>query len=528
MRTFLIGLDGATYTVLDALVNAGLMPNLARFYAEGARCELTSTPVPITPQAWTTLSTGRNAGQHGFHDFVQFKPGPHGMFLHINNSRDIQCESLWQYASRCGRRVTVLNYIGLAPPQPIHGHSMPGFTSGRHLRRSSWPANLFDSLRQVEGLDVNLLGMDLEIERQALSAMPADQWIPWIEHHIRREAVWFRVFEHLATHEPSDLTAIVVDGVDKVQHLAYPLLDPNTAPTSPDDWQRDVTMACRRYFAQVDALLGRVLAMAGDSARVFIASDHGFTASTEIFYVNRWLAEQGWLRWKGDVAPDARQQQYSERLGEDANAIDVSASRAYTLAPSTNGIVIRTSPQEYDAFRAELIRRLLAATAPDGGNVVTSARKREDVLRGPHLGRIPDVLLTLRDHGFVSVLNAHDWLVPRSAPIGTHHPQGVLLGVGPGIVAGARLNSHDILDVAPLLAHSVGLEIPREYEGAVPAGFYQSDYLAQFPIRVSASAQTGALQSQPASSEDDLDDEERAIMIDRLRSLGYMESADGR
>lgn len=532
MRTFLIGLDGATYTILDGLVAEGVIPNLARLYQGGARSELTSTPVPITPQAWTTLATGRNAGQHGFHDFVRFKPGPHGLFLHINNSRDIHCEPIWHYASRCGLRATVLNWIGLAPPRPLNGHSMPGFTSGRHLRRSSWPADLFERLAQVPGLDANLLGMDLAIERQALQAMPPEQWVPWIEHHIRRERVWFRVFEHLATSEPSDLTALVVDGVDKVQHLAYRFLDPSLAPRSPNPWERQVLEACRRYFSQVDALLGRVLELAGDSARVLIASDHGFAASTEVFYVNRWLHEQGWLRWKVEAPPDTQQAQYSQRLGEDANAIDVAASRAYTLAPSTNGIHINVPPHEYERFRDELIRRLLAITAPDGGRVVTAARRREQCLSGPLLERVPDVLLTLRDHGFVSVLNAERWLVQRPAPLGTHHPQGVLLGIGPGIRRGVRLACRNILDVAPLLAYSLGLEVPAEYEGQVPQDFFEPAWLAEHPVqRADARVEPGG--AGPIAGEeaaggcgDELDDEERAILLDRLRSLGYMESAE--
>ena len=60
MRTFLIGLDGATYTVLDHLVAEGVMPNLARIYRDGVRSELTSTPVPIktsAPLAETSAET---------------------------------------------------------------------------------------------------------------------------------------------------------------------------------------------------------------------------------------------------------------------------------------------------------------------------------------------------------------------------------------------------------------------------------------------------------------------------------------
>lgn len=524
MRTFLIGLDGATFTILDDLVARGVMPNLRRLYELGTRSELTSTPIPITPQAWTTMATGQGAGHHGLHDFVRFDPTPNGVFLHINNSHDNHCETVWEYASRCGQSATVLNYIATAPPRPIRGQIIPGFTSGRHLRRSSHPPDLFERLRAVDGLDVQLLGMDLEIERQALQEMQRADWLPWIEHHIRRERVWISVLKHLTRHEPSDLTAIVFDGVDKIQHLAYRYLDPALRPDRPDEWERQVMAACERYFRQVDEVLAWGVEEAQRGARLFIASDHGFTASSEIFYVNKWLSDRGYLRWKGAVDEDTQGAHYSERLGNDANSIDAANSRAYSLAPSTNGVVINVAPERYAAFREKLSAELLAIRAPDGGQVVAKVSRREDCLPGPYCPRIPDLILTLRDHGFVSVLNAREFLVRRPGIIGTHHPQGVLAGCGPGIRAGQRVAARNILDVAPLLAHSLALPIPPRLEGKFPRDFYDDAYLREHPPIVGEPI--GGMVSSPtaqAARGDDLDEEERTVIVERLKSLGYLE-----
>src|SRR5688572_23945000 len=123
MKTVLIGLDGATFTVLDALVAAGEMPNLARFYREGVRCRLRSTPLPITPQAWTSLATGRSMGHHGINDFVRIELEDNKAYARFNTARDNRCETLWKRVSRAGKRVTVLNYFGIAPPEEINGHS---------------------------------------------------------------------------------------------------------------------------------------------------------------------------------------------------------------------------------------------------------------------------------------------------------------------------------------------------------------------------------------------------------------------
>jgi predicted AlkP superfamily phosphohydrolase/phosphomutase len=525
MKTVLLGLDGATFTILDHLVAEGVMPNLAELYRKGARGDLMSTPTPLTPQAWTSLATGRSPGHHGIIDFLRPEHGPHGVYWRLNDSREIHCETIWKYASRHGRRVTVLNYIYLSPPEPIHGHTIPGFTSGRHLRRSSYPPNLFERLQQVPGLDVKALGMDLQVEQEALQEMEPQRWCEWIRHHIERERIWFGILEHLMAEEPSDLTAIVLDGVDKIQHLAYRFLDPALLPQQPTPWETEVIATCRDYFRQVDQFLGAILRRIGRWGRVFLASDHGFAATTEVVYINKWLYDQGWLHWRGEFAEDEKLSNFGDRLANLANAIDLPRSQAYALTPSINGILIVAPPEERGAIRAEIAGRLLDLRGPDGGRVVTEVRTREEVFPGPFVDRAPDLLLTLRDHGFVSVLNARAAVISRRQPAGTHHPRGVLVGIGPGIREGASVGPLSILDVAPLLLHSLGLEIPRELEGTFPSELYDPDYLTSDPVRWGVTAGNVSLDQPPPSapSGEPMDDQDEAYVIDQLRKLGYLE-----
>jgi predicted AlkP superfamily phosphohydrolase/phosphomutase len=524
MKTVLFGLDGATYTVLDHLIAQGVMPHLGDLLQHGTRARLQSTPTPITPQAWTTLATGRSAGYHGIHDFVRPEQGHQLAYFRVNNARDNHCETIWKYASSHGKRVTVLNYFGTAPPEAINGHSMPGFVTGRHLRRSSYPPDLFTRLQQVQGFDVKVLGADGDFEREALRDMPPDRWEPWIRHHLEREHVWFGVMEHLMTHEPSDLTAIVFDGVDKIQHLAYRFLDPALLPSRPIPWEAEIIALCRAYFRQVDDFLGRTLTRVGKWGRVFVASDHGFTATREVVYINKWLHDQGLLAWRGEVSEDDRHANFSEDLTQFAGSIDLAHTRAYALLPSCNGVYITVPPADYHTFREDLIRRLFQIKGSDGGQVVTEIKKREDWFPGPFMNRVPDLTLTLRDFGFISVLNARDVVIPRPQPAGTHHPHGVLMGVGPGIRAAADIGLANILDVAPLLLHSLGLEIPGDMEGQFPAGLYEPDYLASDPPRIQRTAAPAAAeQTAGPVDESEMTADEQAVIFDRLKSLGYIE-----
>ena len=528
MRTVLFGLDGATYTILDHLVAQGAMPNLKCFYEEGSRATLESTPLPLTPEAWTSMATGRSPGNHGISDWSRFEWGPRGNYGHINDSRDNHCETICNYVSRQGRRVTVLNYYGLAPPSELNGHSMPGFTSGRHLRRSSYPRDLFQRLESVEGFDVKVLGLDLEIERQVLQEMDRGLWRDWLAHHIERDKAWFGVLRHLMTTEPSDLSAIVFDGVDKLQHLAYRYLDPAVAPSEPTAWEREITELCYDYYRQIDRFLGETIDLVGPWGRVFVASDHGFAASHEILYINKWLHDQGLLVWRGDQAEDEAEACATPKPENDANAIDLERSRAFAFTPSANGIWLQVPENEYEAVREDLIAKLLEIRGPDGGQVVTEVKKRDQWFAGPWMHRFPDLTLSLRDHGFISVLNSREVVRPRTAPFGTHHPHGVLLGWGPGIRSGVQAGHCDILDVAPLLLHSLGLTIPAEYEGAFPESLYEPAYLASDWPHAGAPTES-AVTFEPPSAESDagdeveMDEEDEAILLERLKSLGYIE-----
>ncbi|MED6335687.1 MAG: alkaline phosphatase family protein [Planctomycetota bacterium] len=522
MRTLLLGLDGATFTVLDHLVAEGEMPNLENFYRHGTRSRLRSTPVPITPQAGTSLATGRSMGNHGLNDFVRIDLADGRAYAHFNTSKDNHCETLWKYASRQGKRVTILNYFGTAPPQELNGQSIPGFVPSRYLRRSSWPPELIPALKDLGTIDVSCLGLELDVEKQALSRMPEERWIPWIDQHIAREEAWFKTLEHLMIEDPSDLTIVVFDGVDKVQHLAYRFLDPSTAPRDPSPWEAEVIERCRVYFRKVDEYLGRMIELLGDDARVFIASDHGFTDSTEIVYVNKWLHEQGLLFWKEEQEVDTKEAIYVDHLKDYLGQLDLERTKAFALTPSSNGIFINVPDDEYAAFQEDLVRRLETFQGPDGGQVVIEVKKREEWFAGPYMHHAADLTLTLRDYGHISVLNGRETVVPRSESWGTHHPDGVLLAAGEGIRQGHEEERQDILDVAPLLLHSVGLPIPVEYEGAFPAGFFEEAHLASDPPLIGGATQAP---DSGASGEvqGDLDEEDQAILLQRLRSLGYIE-----
>ena len=115
--TVLIGLDGATYSILDPLMKYGTMPFLKKFLNDGVRAELLSTANPLTPPAWISLMTGRTPGNHGVFDFIWAEERETDHYFTLYNFRDIQCETIWSIVSRQNGRICSLNC-----PRPVPWH----------------------------------------------------------------------------------------------------------------------------------------------------------------------------------------------------------------------------------------------------------------------------------------------------------------------------------------------------------------------------------------------------------------------
>ena len=211
---------------------------------------------------------------------------------------------------------------------------------------------------------------------------------------------------------------------------------------------------------------------------------------------------------------------------EASTLIDWSATKAYALSSSSNAIFIRQAtepggpgvpPEDYEAFRAQLIEGLLALTDPETGKpVIKEVFTREEAFPGAYTDRAPDLTLMLHDFSFLSVLRADAALKDRQVPYATHHPDGIFVATGPGI-AQTALEPLQIADVAPTALHSLGLAVPSDIEGRVASAAFDAGWMAQNPVRM-AEGTAGSGAADAAT----LDEDAEAQIRERLKSLGYL------
>jgi len=533
--TVLIGLDGATFSVLDPYMQDGVMPNLAALQARGTRAVLRSIMPPLTPPAWTSLVTGKHPGQHGIFDFFQ-KEEPGSVYFSFATSQQVGTSTIWTLASEQQRRVISLNFPLTFPPPPVEGAIVPGgMMPWRQLRLGTHPPGLFERLQELPGFKPREM-LDMELEIKAIDGCPEDELADFVELHIRREQRWAEVLRYLMEHEPAELTAIMFDGVDKLQHLCWRFIDPACRPAQPNEWERQMIELCERYYRSLDALIGAIVEAAGEEATIVFASDHGFGPTQDVFHVNSWLERNGYLFWADGQRREEREGRADTDVGfaemtRHVHALDWSRTVAYAATPSSQGIhLVDRTPGSEEPLPAEVRAKLTAEIAAklkevrrphDGAQLVEEVWTREQAFSGPFEALGPDLSLVLADGGTMSILPSDTVVARRPEPRGHHRWEGVFLALGPGIRAGAQVEELSIVDVAPLLLHRVGLPAPEDMAGSVPEAIFEPDELRRRPPqRVPATAPT--LVSSPVA-EAELDPEEQAAVMERLRALGYVE-----
>ncbi len=533
VRTVIIGVDGATYDILDPLMAEGVMPRLAELIGRGGRAILKSTIHPLTPPAWTTLMTGVNPGTHGIFDFVRVDRSQPVPSYTLATSEDLKAFTLWDIVSAHGKRVTTLNFPVMFPARPVEGVVIPGYVPWSYLGRAIHPRSMARRLKELGAFKASEMSTDWQHERKAVQGLGEDQLDEWVQFHITRERRWQATLLAVMDEDPCDLTAVLFDGVDRIQHLCWHLIDPRTR----GDYTTPAAEATRRlvlqYFSELDGYIGAIADKAGPEARIFIVSDHGFTrAGSRIFYANTWLEQQGLLAWKPDTPMDDQGRMALDENTEASGLIDWSATRAYALSSSSNAIFIRVAsepgapgvaPEDYESFRADLVRQLLAVVDPATGRpVVAEVHLREEAFPGPQMLQAPDITLRLHDYSFLSILRTDEPCKDRRVPYATHHPDGIFIAAGPGLRAGEMLEPLRIVDITPTVLYALDLPVPQSMEGHIGTQAFTFDHLMYNPMSTSAETLPGQPAQGFRKTGETLSEEATEQIHERLKALGYM------
>ncbi len=511
-RVVVVGLDGATWEVLDHLMAEGVMPNLATLVGGGVRAPLASTYPGWTPPGWTSIATGLNPGHHGIlyaNTVIQGEyPGavPGGVAGHPISALDVHGAPIWRVLSAAGRRVCVLLVPLTYPPEPVNGILVSGMFRPRESTDYVHPPETTPPERWRYDPEEILRGGDAGRDDPGR-----------IAGGVRRIAEEnARVFAEHLRREPWDLFFAVFMAPDRLSHYFWERMIA-LRPGEGDEVDTEI----ERTWRAIDGFIGDALAETGRGAAVALVSDHGSgSAALHLLNVVRVLQEAGLLRtvrrgWRRrPVAPLSldwpRTSAFPIAMG-DFHMVGVAVNeRGRWPAGSVD-------PAEAPSVLERAERALRALRDSQGRPVVAEIHRAADVYRGPFAVRFPDLVVEL-DPAFMAGGGPDEPLVAprhdRGAAWGSHRQQGILALSGPGIRPATLQAMPRVEDVAPTLMRLQGLAFAHQVDGRVLEEVLEAAPVLPAPAVPEARPQTGA---------PPIEAEEEAEIEGMLRGLGYVE-----
>ena len=185
-----------------------------------------------------------------------------------------------------------------------------------------------------------------------------------------------KVFYHHLGNMKEGVLAGIFDGLDRVQHM----------------FLRDHEDIAHNWYRRLDGFVGDVRAkmnsLGMDKARLLVMSDHGFTSFKYKFHLNRWLAENGYIKFADDANAS-----FANANWDETSAYALGLNSLYLNVKGREGKGILTAEQ-IEPMLAELKSKLLGLKGPDGGQVVSSVLlKHEAYNGGPYIRLGPDFVV---------------------------------------------------------------------------------------------------------------------------------------
>jgi predicted AlkP superfamily phosphohydrolase/phosphomutase len=157
-----------------------------------------------------------------------------------------------------------------------------------------------------------------------------------------------------------------------------------------EQWEKNdplYAVEFEKFYTKVDQLIGELDEQLKNDVEFMVLSDHGFCSIKKEVYLNHWLEQNGYLRYKTEK-PNAITEMHPE-------------SKAYSLIPGRIYINLKgredhgciSQGNDYESLREELMARIKTITDPDTGEkIIRHVYKREDIYNGPFCDDTSDLI----------------------------------------------------------------------------------------------------------------------------------------
>jgi predicted AlkP superfamily phosphohydrolase/phosphomutase len=453
-RTVVLGLDSMPPNLLfDRFLPT--MPNTRALLERSTYGTLRSCDPPITVPAWAVMFTGMDPGTLGIYGFRHRRPGTY-WDTYSPTPQMLPHPPIWETLSRQGKRVAVIGMPPGYPPPRVNGVYISDFLTPDRAKDFVQPPDLLPEVQQAAGgryvFDVTFRADDRGRIGRELIEMTRGRWA--VARHLWKKEAW-------------DLFALHEIGPDRIHHTFWKYFDHGhpRSETNPE-FERLV----EEYYRMLDDEIGKFVREVGDSATIFLFSDHGSQMMDGCFCINEWLIAKGLLALKGPMPPRGTP---LEKATIDWGRTTAWGAGGYYARIFFNvrgrepqGIV---PPADVPALTERIRRELAAVRLPTGEPLDADVREPARIYREVR-GDPPDLMVYFRDLkwrsagtvGYGTLFLSENDTGPDDS---VHSFDGIYAMAEPGRPGAGLQDPASILDVAPTLLKRMGVDPAPAMQG---------------------------------------------------------------
>jgi len=285
-RLLLVGWDAADWKVIDPLLARGEMPHLAGLLEQGVRGNLNTIQPPLSPMVWTSIATGKRPPKHGVLGFTE--PTPDGLAVRPIGNLGRRTKALWNIVNQNGKRSIVVGWWPSHPAEPIRGAMVSDLFPLKGEQKPNAP--MLPGTVSPAALEERMA--ELRVHPRELGGAILSMFVPgWekIDQEKDRSVHDLAgiVAETMSIHaaitdlmeaEPWDLAAVYYAGIDHFCHrfMRYHARKRMRASAAEGTDPALFAGIVENGYRYHDAMLGRLLQLAGSDCAAMLVSDHGF------------------------------------------------------------------------------------------------------------------------------------------------------------------------------------------------------------------------------------------------------------
>lgn len=491
MKTLNIGLDGATWKVLDKLIDNDLVPTIEKLIQNGTRATLKSTIPPVSIPAWPSLITGKNPGKLGIFGFQRFDR-ENFQSVPVHPTRLPNDYKVWDILSSHGKEACIVN-VPFSISHQINGVLVPH--SPLFKKDFMYPRTLKKKLREI----------DYEFKEPSLQSIDEDVFFEQILNTVKKRT---QLLKYLIRNRDWDFFFAVYTTPDRIQHYFWYELD-----TRHPFYKKEGEPKICKFWKYIDKQISELIELTEKDTNILLFSDHGFGPHRKVFYVNDWLRHNNLLK----TCPNPKEQLVQKLVDKVLNglefferyinkkkiyrridilrnhllrnffrfeAVDPSTTKAFSPQQAYGFQQIYINLEHFDnkkekrRFRREIINKMDQYFKKK--SVPIEFYLPEQIYGEDFKGDPPDIIYRIdSDNWLTYSYTGRNKLIQhipiRFSQTGTHRQNGIFIASGPDIKSHSQIKKIQIYDIFPTLLHIYRVPLPRSTDGKVLEDIFKEE-----------------------------------------------------